>query len=106
VAPFQIGAFGVPVTKHQHHFGNGKIIALRETSRIGALIGDLDRLAQLLDYDIAAEEERAQVLTPTDAAYPVLARTLAARRDNLRATIAVLERRFTKVQEGAEKNLA
>jgi hypothetical protein len=105
MAPFQIRAFGAPVTKHQHHFGNGKIIALRETCQIGALIGDIDRLAQLLDYDIALEEERARALTPTGAAYPVLARTLAARRDNLRATIAVLERRFTKVQQGAE-NLA
>ncbi len=46
------------------------------------------------------------MLTSTDAAYPVLARTLAARRDNLRATIALLERRFTKVQEGAEKILS
>jgi hypothetical protein len=93
------------VTKHQHHFGNGNIIALKEAARIGALIGDLDRLAQLLDYDIAAEEERAQVFTPADAAYPFLARTLAARRDNLRATIAVLERQLAGLQEPAEEFL-
>jgi hypothetical protein len=41
--------------KHQHHFGSANVIALREMARIGAFIGDLDRRAQLLDYDIAAE---------------------------------------------------
>jgi hypothetical protein len=45
--------------KHQHHFGSANVIPLREVARIGAYIGDLKRRAQLLDYDIAAEEERA-----------------------------------------------
>jgi hypothetical protein len=89
--------------KHQHHFGTANVIPLREVARISAFIGDLNRRAQLLECDIAAEEERAQVFNPFDAAYPVLARTLAARRDNLKATVAVLEKRLAGLQERADK---
>jgi ABC-type transporter Mla subunit MlaD len=71
--------------KHQRHFGSANVIPLREVARIGAFIGDLDRRAQLLDHDIAA--------------YPVLATALTARRDNLRATIAALEKRLASLQE-------
>ena len=89
--------------KHQHHFGRANVIALREVVRIGTLIGDLDRRAQLLDGDIAAEEECARVFNPLDAAYPVRARTWAAHRDNLKATIATLEKRCASLQERADK---
>jgi hypothetical protein len=65
-------------------------------TRISAFIGDLDRRVQLLDHDIAAEEERAQVFKPFDVAYAVLARTLAARRDDLKATVATLEKRLAE----------
>jgi hypothetical protein len=34
-------------------------------ARTGAFIEDLDRRAQLLDYDIAAAEERAQLFNPS-----------------------------------------
>jgi BMFP domain-containing protein YqiC len=40
---------------------------------------------------------------PLDAAYPVLARTLAARRDNLKATVATLEERLASLQGRADK---
>jgi hypothetical protein len=89
--------------KHQYHFESANVIPLREVARISAFIGDLNRRAQLLDCDIAAEEERARVFNPFDATYPVLARTLVARRDNLKATVAVLERRFAGLQERADK---
>jgi ABC-type transporter Mla subunit MlaD len=89
--------------KHRHPFGSANVIALREVARIGAFIGDLNRRAQLLDDDIAAAEERARVFNSFDAAYPVLARTLAARRDNLKATVAALEKRLANLQERADK---
>ena len=89
--------------KQQHHFGRANVIPLREVARIGALISDFDRRAQILDRDIAAEEERARVFNPFDAAYPVLARTLAARRDNLKATIVTIEKRLASLQERADK---
>ena len=77
--------------KHQHHFGSANDVALRDVARISALISDIDRHVRLLDSDITTEEERARVFDPFNAAYPILARTLAARRDNLRDTIAALE---------------
>jgi hypothetical protein len=77
--------------KHQHHFGSANDVALRDVARISALISDIDRHVRILDCDIAAEEKRARVFDPFNAAYPILARTLAARRDNLRDTIAALE---------------
>ena len=89
--------------KHLHHFGSANVIALREVARIGAFIADLDRRARLLDYDIAAEEERAQVFNPFDDAYPVRARTLVAHRDNLKATVATLERLLAGLQQRAGK---
>jgi hypothetical protein len=72
------------------------------------MISDLDRLVRVLDRDIALEEERAQVSDTSNASYPILARMLAARRDNLQDTIATLERRLVSLldidpqQEAAE----
>jgi hypothetical protein len=72
--------------KHQRHFE-------REALQISELIADLDRIVRFLNNDIAAEEERARVFDLSCAKYPVLARMLAERRDNLAATIAALETR-------------
>jgi hypothetical protein len=79
--------------KHQRHFDVSDV-AFREAQRIRTLIADLDRLVQILDCNIVSEEERAGVADRSEAAYPMLARTLAARRDNLRGTVAALERRL------------
>ena len=84
--------------RHQHHSDSTNAIARREVSWIAALISNLDRRAELLDQDIAAEEERAQLLDLSHPAYPILAGTLTARRDNLRATIAALEKRLGSLQ--------
>jgi hypothetical protein len=58
------------------------------------LITDLDRIVQILNCDITTEEERARISDHSDATYPMLAKMLAARRDNLRDTIAALESRL------------
>jgi hypothetical protein len=60
---------------------------------------DLNRTICILDRDIATEEERARVFERSDAMYPILARTLAARRDNLKATVAALDQRLAKIRE-------
>jgi hypothetical protein len=52
----------------------------------------------LLDQDIVGEEKPAQVFDPSHPAYLILARTLTARRDNLRATVAALEKRIASLQ--------
>ena len=59
--------------------------------QIATLIGDLSRSVELLTVDIAHEEARAGVRDLSDPAYPVLARSLRVRRENIGATIALLE---------------
>ena len=59
--------------------------------RIATLIADLTRTAGILTVDIEQEEARAGVRRLADPAYPVLARTLRMRRENIGATIASLE---------------
>jgi septation ring formation regulator EzrA len=85
--------------KHQRHFDTSETVN-REAARIRKMIVDLDRTVQLLDCDITTEEERTRISNRSDAAYPILARMLAARRDNLRETIAALEQRFSKLDQG------
>ena len=60
--------------------------------QIATLIGDLSRTEHILTADIEHEEARAGVHDLSDPTYPVLARSLRARRENIGATIAMLER--------------
>jgi hypothetical protein len=76
--------------KHQRHF---ETTASREAARTRTLIADLDRIVQILNSEIAAEEEQAGVFDRFQAEY-LHARELAARRDNLTDTIAALEQRL------------
>ena len=59
--------------------------------QIAILIDDLSRSVQILSADIEHEEGRAGVSKLSEPAYPVLARTLRTRRENIAATIASLE---------------
>ena len=61
--------------------------------QLSILIADLHRLVGLIEADIRAEEERAHAFDHSSPTYPVLARQLRARRDNLLATISLLEAR-------------
>jgi septation ring formation regulator EzrA len=96
--------FSVPVLstmehqmKTQRHFENESETVRREVAQIRTMIVDLDQLVQILASDIATEEERSRVFNRSDPAYSMLARTLAARRDNLKVTIAALEERLENV---------
>jgi hypothetical protein len=89
--------------KHQRHFESASDVALREVARISALISDLDRVVRILDSDIATDEERVRVSAPFDPNYPILARTLTARRDNLKDTIAALEKRLPGLLDRTEQ---
>jgi hypothetical protein len=88
--------------KHRRYFERANDVALREVAHISTMISDLDRVVGILDCDIATEEERARISDRSDAAYPMLARTLAARRDNLRDTIAALEQRLANLPAETE----
>jgi hypothetical protein len=81
--------------KHHPRLERASNVTLREATTISALISDLDRVGWLLERDIAIEEELSRVFDPFNAAYPILARTFAARRANLKETIATLEKRLT-----------
>jgi hypothetical protein len=59
--------------------------------QIVTLIESLSRSVELLTVHIEHEETRVGVRDVSDPAYPVLARSLRTRRDNIRTTIASLE---------------
>ena len=59
--------------------------------KIATLIGNLSRSVDLLTVDIEHEETQAGVRDLSDPTYPVLARSLRVRRDNIGATVASLE---------------
>ena len=82
--------------KDQRHFGNATVS--REAAQTRTLIADLDRIVQIIDGEITSQEEAARVFDHSQIEYPVLARALAARRDNLRQTIAALEQRLAAME--------
>ncbi|MCA1471716.1 hypothetical protein N2605_02135 [Bradyrhizobium yuanmingense] len=69
--------------------------------RLDALIADLWWRVRLINTDLLEEEARAGVFDPAQPTYPLLAANLRARRDNLVATIGVLEQRARSVSEAA-----
>jgi hypothetical protein len=67
-------------------------------SQINTLITGLNRGVQLLDSEIAAEEERTRCKDQRDPTYSILARSLVARRDNLSATIMALQEQLIPLE--------
>ena len=67
---------------------NRSVLIQAKTERF---ISDLRRLVQLLEAGIETEEERVGVFDLKCENYPVSARQLRLRRDNLMATISRLE---------------
>ena len=80
----------------QARFETARESAVREVAVINKILADLVRTVQLIEIDIAVEEERARVYDRSDVNYPILARTLIERRDNLKMTIAALEQRHAE----------
>jgi hypothetical protein len=58
------------------------------------MLEDLHRSVRILDCDIATEEATGGVGNAAHPRYPMLARTLVARRDNLQSTIRALSERL------------
>ncbi len=75
---------------------SGNYDALRQVAVIRGMIADFDRTVQILKVDISTEEERVRMFEPTAPDYPMLARTLRARLDNLLATIHGLQQRLAE----------
>jgi hypothetical protein len=76
--------------KHERHFD--RRTRSHEALQTRMLIADIDRVVQIVDSDIAAEEQQAGVFDHRQAEYPMIARTLTTPRDN--DTIAALESGF------------
>jgi hypothetical protein len=94
--------------EHQWDFKSASKFDSREAAQIGGLIRDLERIVRIIDSDIAAQEQDARVFDASKAAYPIAARMLRARRDNLANTIASLESRVASLlpqTESAPSNL-
>jgi hypothetical protein len=70
--------------------------SLSEVAQINTLITNLTRSVELLTFDIDAVEERTLVRDLRDPAYPILARYLRTRRENLKETITALRARVGK----------
>lgn len=68
----------------------------RETAVISKILADLVRTVQLIECEIATQEERASVSDRSDIRYPMLASALIERRDNLKVTIDALKRRIVE----------
>ena len=84
--------------KRQRRFGTEVEAASTAAAQIKTLIDSLSRCQQSLDCDIATEEERTRCSDDSDPAYSVFARSLILRRDNVAATIAILQARLSKTQ--------
>ena len=90
----------------QRHFGIASATALGEDAKIRTLIDDLDRTIQVLECDIATEEERAGIFDRSDTKYPILARTLGTRCANLKVTIAALAQRLATISDKTPQAIA
>jgi hypothetical protein len=81
------------------HSGTSRETTLKEAAVFRSMLGDLGRTIQILHIDIRNEEERVRIFDKADPLYPVLARTLTSRRDNLIATVADLEKRLHNITQ-------
>jgi flagellar FliJ protein len=72
---------------------------LKEARQLQTIIIKLEREAANLDDSINSELALSGVREPSHFAYPISARTMQARRENLRHTIAALKGRLSSVSQ-------
>jgi hypothetical protein len=79
--------------KQVRHFENA-MPPTRGAACIKTLIEDMQRVVGLLEDDFSVEKARSRFGGYSEGESSILAKTLAERRDNLKATISVLEERL------------
>ena len=89
--------------KQQHDLRTPIDNRSRDAVQTSALMNDLDRMVGIIDDDIAREEKEAGVFDRSSPAYPLLAKMLRARRDNLAKTSALLERRLATLLQRTDR---
>ena len=62
------------------------------------MIADFDRMANDLEREIQAEQERAGIHDPAHYAYPTYAKAAGARRDNLKRSVQDLKVQLANVK--------
>ena len=78
----------------------------RAVTQVATMIADMKRVVALLDEDIAATEVRTGILDKADIAYPPLAKSQWERQNNLKRTIAELQRRLSETRAAAMETIA
>ena len=73
------------------HFETLTKRSMQLQTQIEKFVSDLRRLVRTIEANIETEEGRANVSDPTKPNYPDAARRLGVRRENLVATISLLE---------------
>ncbi|MFK8250459.1 flagellar export protein FliJ [Ancylobacter terrae] len=66
----------------------------RQLAQIETMIADFERMAQDLEREISAEQQRAGITDPGHFAYPTYARAAAQRRDNLKRSADELKQQL------------
>lgn len=66
----------------------------RVAKQIAAMIADMERVSRALGDDVVEIETHAKIYDKNDITYPPLARSLWQRQNNLKRTIAELQRRL------------
>ena len=71
----------------------------RRIALMERMIADFERVAANLDWDILIEEERANIRDPAHLAYPIYAKAIELRRDNLRRSADELRAQLAKAKK-------
>ena len=78
----------------------------RKASQLRSMIEDLKRGALLLEADTAVIEKFEREADPSKSAYPIAARAMKVRRDNLSRTISILEEELDELEGAPSKQSA
>ena len=77
----------------------------RQVAQIEAMMDDFNRMADELDHQISAEQERVGITDVTHFAYPTFAKAAMQRRDNLRTSADELNAQLEAAREGLTEAL-
>ena len=83
----------------EHQFEARRRSVFREVMQIETMIRGMKESAAALQSDVVAEEKRVGICDRQNADYPILARVLTVRHENLKTTIATLEHRVRTLRQ-------
>lgn len=78
----------------------------RQLSQIQLMMGEMEKMAAELEYQIAAEEKKAGISDPAHFAYPTFAKAARQRADNLQNSIRELKVQMDAAELALEESQA